>query len=775
MYKKIYLFILLVFFTLNLTAQQTKQGHPFSDKEKISLKLDKNNSYRYQTYASNKTFNMDSIKYWVGTGSKRAAIGVQWKNADNTNTPVMVWGYRWDKEEDGTGEKMICAIARQDSRFFILVTGGTAYGMAIGGIGYDVNEDGNIGITKKGKTIIPENGIIETKEDYDFDEWKSIDTEDYWYSGWYKGFLTYMVREKHSDVFQSSSVGVTGRKLTDGCWDVWVANPGFSMITDESINSKFVASLPKTTTPKDYKYTNGVFFVNEDWFGHNNSTVNFLDKKNGWHYRIFQVANPGHELGCTSQFGTVYGGNMFIVSKQEKDKSANIVGSRLAVADAVTMKVKAEIQKISENKNNTDGRAFVGINDSTGYISSSSGIYIFDIKNMKMKDTITYNSETFAGERYNEETGNMIRVGNRVFAIMRNKGILIINPLNHTLEQVIKGNYGSVVLGKDGAVWVSTDEMNNRGKTLIKLNPYSLKKEEISLPESASIPCSWYAWTADGFCASNQTTSLYWHEGGWAAKKIFRYKIGDIASVDKPIFNADNDMPGWKIYSAGMRVDPVTDEIYISMFKEFGSKDYKVIKLDSDGKLLEEYPMDNHYWFPAMPVFPDNFEPVIDDSFSDMLLKKDTVLYLGDKVTDKDNFDAAIIKTFTLDNSNIVDVDIINDSLKIVPKGVNGTVKLILIANSNGKIAKKTINVQIDIPLDLNQSELLDDIKIYPNPASDYLSIDTSGTVSIVSANGLKVYENANYIEGTIINISHLSEGTYFVKVGYRVLKLIKK
>ena len=61
-------------------------------------------------------------------------------------------------------------------------------------------------------------------------------------------------------------------------------------------------------------YTQGVFILNEDWFGHNNSTINFMTSSGDFAYRIFQTANPGKELGCTSQFGTIFGDNMFILN-----------------------------------------------------------------------------------------------------------------------------------------------------------------------------------------------------------------------------------------------------------------------------------------------------------------------------------------------------------------------------------------------------------------------------------------------------------------------------
>ena len=42
-------------------------------------------------------------------------------------------------------------------------------------------------------------------------------------------------------------------------------------------------------------YTDGVFIVNEDWFGHNSGTVNFYSyATGGMQYRVFQKENAGN-------------------------------------------------------------------------------------------------------------------------------------------------------------------------------------------------------------------------------------------------------------------------------------------------------------------------------------------------------------------------------------------------------------------------------------------------------------------------------------------------
>ncbi len=107
-------------------------------------------------------------------------------------------------------------------------------------------------------------------------------------------------------------------------------------------------------------YTDGVFIVNEDWYGHQNSTVNFLrpDDPDGayWEYRVIQSNNPGKELGCTNQYGAIHDGRFFLIAKQEKDPGATIAGGRVTVADASTLKIIAQLELIDPSCRQCDGR-----------------------------------------------------------------------------------------------------------------------------------------------------------------------------------------------------------------------------------------------------------------------------------------------------------------------------------------------------------------------------------------------------------------------------------
>ena len=52
---------------------------------------------------------------------------------------------------------------------------------------------------------------------------------------------------------------------------------------------------------------------------------------------------------------------------------------------------------------------------------------------------------------------------------------------------------------------------------------------------------------------------------------------------------------------------------------------------------------------------------------------------------------------------------------------------------------------------------------IYPNPASDYISITTPGVVDIYNMNGKKVLENSSF--SSKLNISELPPGIYMIKI----------
>ena len=134
-------------------------------------------------------------------------------------------------------------------------------------------------------------------------------------------------------------------------------------------------------------YSDGVFVVNEDWYGHCNSTINFLKGDGEWIYRVVQQENPGFELGCTNQYGAIYGGKFYLIAKQDKDPGASTYGARITVCSANDMSILKQIRIISTDKNATsgpDGRGFLGVDEHKGYVGSSNGIFVLDLDNLEI-------------------------------------------------------------------------------------------------------------------------------------------------------------------------------------------------------------------------------------------------------------------------------------------------------------------------------------------------------------------------------------------------------
>ena len=83
-----------------------------------------------------------------------------------------------------------------------------------------------------------------------------------------------------------------------------------------------------------------------------------------------------------------------------------------------------------------------------------------------------------------------------------------------------------------------------------------------------------------------------------------------------------------------------------------------------------------------------------------------------------------------------------------------------------------TVNVTPATGIDKNE---IGSLRISPNPAANFITVNTDGKVEIFTANGVKVYENAAYTADTQINVSHLTNGVYIVKVNGKTVKLIKQ
>lgn len=384
-------------------------------------------------------------------------------------------------------------------------------------------------------------------------------------------------------------------------------------------------------------YENGIFIINEDWYGHQNSTVNFLhpDDADGdyWQYRVVQSENPGKELGCTNQYGTLWNGRLYLIAKQDKDPGAAIAGGRITVCDAKTMKILHQQSLIDPSGKQCDGRGFVGVDEHKGYISTSNGIWVFDLDTYTFTGQVEGSANPNAGDSddkpatdptgslYHGQSGTMVLADGRVFAAHQQYGLLVIDPSQDKVTDVIsmdivreKAGIGSVVKSKDGMLWLSVaKDCQGTGSVincLVRINPETLDTKIIECPDGIYGPAnSWYAWTPDAFVASRLNNRLYWKGGKdrwFSGTKVFRY---DIDSDKMELFtDLESEGQDWKIYGCSLGVDPRNEDVYMSLYHEFSIPTYITRRYSSEGEIIKDYEMIQNYWFPSNMVFVNNDE-----------------------------------------------------------------------------------------------------------------------------------------------------------------------
>ena len=401
------------------------------------------------------------------------------------------------------------------------------------------------------------------------------------------------------------------------------------------------------------------------------------------------------------------------------------------------MKIIKQIKDI-DGDTRADGRGFVALNNEKAYISTNNGIYILDLNSLEIKGKIegseNEHTDTY-GKTYLGQSGTMLRINEKVYAVHQDKGLLIIDPETDKIIGTNAGpdngklGYGSAVLSKDGNMWLSVSDKFSNGTAydfIIKYEPATGDTTRVEIPEGMTAPSnSWYAWTPDGFCASTQNNVLYWNAGNgvwYGDNQIYKYDI-DKNEVSLFISFDDEDL---KIYGSSMRVDPVTDNIYLTVFRDPSIPEFTLRKYDNKGNKIDEYPMSENYWFPSTPIFPDNAVPVAKTKDTTAHTGNDKFkIVLNDIADDADNMSAAMIKTITnITDRNVIDAEIKDGNINITPKS-DGNSTVILNVNSNGK------NTSAEVAINIKGCNGIDNVNVEMHNV-----FITDGTLHINNCNG---------------------------------------
>jgi len=201
--------------------------------------------------AAGQVDSFDDVEFWVGSGSNRAAVAIDW-DKNSTATPAVVWGFRWDGT--ATGQTMLSAIVAADPRLFAKSEGHGSLGSAIYGLGYD---DGDGEFALDDDTVFDEFGFASSPGPADLGA--SLDNDDLYREGWFLGFWHYGLSVGNpydGGSWKASQAGMTGRTLNDGDWDSWVYTESFSAMP--FAQNPFAAKPPASGDNADFNGDGGV-------------------------------------------------------------------------------------------------------------------------------------------------------------------------------------------------------------------------------------------------------------------------------------------------------------------------------------------------------------------------------------------------------------------------------------------------------------------------------------------------------------------------------------
>lgn len=335
------------------------------------------------------------------------------------------------------------------------------------------------------------------------------------------------------------------------------------------------------------KYKGGFFIVNEGSFGRTMGTVDYFADASSRTPAVYKAANPGKELGNTTDYGALWNGNYYFVSKQ---------GRKLVKASEADFKDQGEFTPGVQGAD-ADGRSFAGVDANHGVYTTANGAYIVDLN-------------TFTGIKYLEgskgsgttgmsaQCGAAVTEGDYIFVINIKDGVLVYSKADYSFIKNLCPAHIGFVKSKDGSLWASD------GGSLYRINTSSLSVVKTDLPEGLSVYTDRWAWKPAIFAASSSENALFFGcADGYEVKKIYKYEIGNASSLSQPF--AQGGATDF-LYGAGIQVDPSTGDVLASFTGvSWGDNKNKLVVFDGKTgaeKSRFEY---EEYVFPAMIIFND--------------------------------------------------------------------------------------------------------------------------------------------------------------------------
>ncbi len=327
------------------------------------------------------------------------------------------------------------------------------------------------------------------------------------------------------------------------------------------------------------KYDNGFFIINAGWYSHGTGSVSFFSyDTNTITDSIFTKENPGKGFDpatSSMEYGTVYNGKLYMLTN---------VGGPIVVADASTLKQTGRIDSASTN----DFRAFVGIDDTKGLVSSGDGVYPLNLQSV----TLGAKLNGISGE-----VGDMVKAGNYIFILSASDGVDVLSAADYSIVKTIPDMVVGFAVTPDGSVWAAGN------KTLVKINSSSLTVSSTALP--FDINGTFGFWHPGSITASTKDNTIFIGNNGayTGATTIYRYKDGDASTLTAPFINIAG---GKELIGKGLVYNASKDQLIVSTVESGYGTHYLVNDLDfydvSTGSLIKDLPFSGYY-FPATYAF----------------------------------------------------------------------------------------------------------------------------------------------------------------------------
>ena len=475
--------------------------------------------------------------------------------------------------------------------------------------------------------------------------------------------------------------------------------------------------------PDEFTFTNGIIFVNEDRYGPNQGSLNYYNYDyDEMEYNVYGIVNPGLKLGVTTQFGQLFGDRLFLVSKQANsgESSGSTFGSRLAVLDAATLKQQGSVLRFGESPDSVyDGRAYCGVTADKGYVSTSAGIFVFDVPSMSITGHIDGTMSSAKGDAnslYHDQCGDMVRFGQYVFAVQQGRGLHVIDPATDALVTTLPfPNIVTVFVTAGGNLFVANNSREIYDYSggpyeanFTRIDPVALEAREVyDLGDMHGAMSSWGAWRACMVCVDPVNERVYYNYDefqnyiscyDFTTRQFIDHYI-DLPEAAEVNWDGSHNVQG--LYASALSFDPHTGNLVVQTTEAAPMYAYQIFNHNwvlfydvNSRELLRQERLQDAYWFPAMAVYPDVSAPTVIIADVSLVQGETYTIDLIGAVTDLDNKAALAVTTAaSLDpqvaHADVRGVDLHIDALSLGQTTVNVT------TDSNGRLATTTFRVVV--------------------------------------------------------------------------------